>query len=32
LIETLQNEQPGVIAREGWVSGNQGGIEREVEF
>ena len=31
-VETLQNKQPGVIARESWVSGNQRGIERKVEF
>ena len=31
-VNTLQNEQPGLIAREGWVSGNQRGVEREVEL
>ena len=31
-IDWLQNEQPGAIAREAWVSGNQQGIERKIEF
>jgi hypothetical protein len=31
-IERLQNEQPGVIAWEAWLSGNQQGIERKIEF
>ena len=31
-IARLQDEQPGVIAREAWVSGNQREIERKIEF
>jgi hypothetical protein len=28
----LQNEEPGVIARQAWLRGNERRVERKVEF
>jgi hypothetical protein len=31
-IQRVQNKQPGLIAREAGVSGNQRGVEGKIEF